>query len=388
MIKLLDRWRKKPETRAAPTSWDLLQQGTLGYPYVHTQHLVENLSSVSACVSLISSSIASLPAYIFRNEGNVRVALPDHPLQVLIDTGVNERQSWFDFVQSLLADTLLNGNSLAPISRDTRGQVTRLEFAPWRTVSPQLLNSGRLRFDVVPVVPGGMPKRYLDGEVLHLRDRSDDSYLGRSRLSRAAETVSLALGMAHFSTRLYANGVHPSGVLETPAQLGENAMKNLRETFTAWQSGPSKAGKFLLLDSGMSWKQLSINPDDAELLASRKFSVEELARLFDVPPPIIGHLENATLANVESLLRILLNLCLAPWCTRIEQTFKRSVLVEPNVSIELDTSGFLKGDVLSRWQAHQIALTTQTLVPNEVRQMEGWNPRQGGDVPLRLPGQV
>ena len=187
---------------------------------------------------------------------------------------------------------------------------------------------------------------------------------------------------------MYLNGVNPSGVLETPAQLGENAMKALRESFAQWQSGPSKAGKFLLLDSGLTWKQLSINPDDAEFLASRKFQVEELCRLYDTPPPLVGHLEQATLANVESLLRVFLNLCLAPWITKIEQQFKKSVLVEPQVSLELDSAGFLRGDTLSRWQAWSIALTTQTLVPNEVRQMEGWNPRPGGDEVLRQPGQV
>ena len=96
----------------------------------------------------------------------------------------------------------------------------------------------------------------------------------------------------------------------------------------------------------------------------------------------------ATLANVESLLRVFLNLCLAPWITKIEQQFKKSVLVEPQVSLELDSAGFLRGDTLSRWQAWSIALTTQTLVPNEVRQMEGWNPRPGGDEVLRMPGQV
>jgi HK97 family phage portal protein len=386
-MRLFERWRKKPETRAF-TSWDLLQAGHLGIPYVHSQHLVENLSTVSACVSLISSSIASLPAYVYQNQGNTKVALPDHPLQQLVDQGPNKRQSWFDFVQSLLADVLLSGNSLAAISRDGRGQVTRLEYCPWRTVSPQLLNSGRLRFDVAPTPPGAMPRRLLDGEVLHLKDRSDDGYLGRSRLSRAAQTVSLGLSMEHFANSTYRNGVRPSGVLETPQQLAPEARQHLRESVEALHAGPSGAGRFMLLEAGVLWKQMSLSLEDAEVLGSRKFQVEELCRLYDTPPPLVGHLEATTLANVESLLRVFLNLCLAPWITRIEQTVTRSVLVEPSVRFEMDTSGFLRGDALSRWQAWQIALVTQTLVPNEVRQAEGWNPRPGGDEVLRMPGQV
>lgn len=381
-------WRKKTEVRAAPTSWDLLQAGTLGWPYAHSQHLVENLATVSTCVSLISSAIASLPAYVYQVSGKVKTELPDHPLQVLIDQGVNERQSWFDFIQSLLADTLLNGNSLAAVSRDVRGQVTRLEYASWRTVSPQMLPSGRLRYDVTPVPPGGMPRRLLDGEVLHLRDRSDDGYLGRSRLARAAETVAVGLSMERYALGLYQNGVRPSGVLEVPGTLSDQARKHVRESMEAVHAAPSNAGRFMLLDSGVVWKPMSISPDDAEFLASRRFQVEEIARLFDVPPPMIGHLEHATLSNVEALARVFLNLTLAPWVRKIEQAVKMAVLVEPQVILQLDSEGFVAGDVLSRWQAWQIAVGSQILTPDEVRQNEGYNPRPGGDEVVRQPGQV
>ena len=143
--------------------------------------------------------------------------------------------------------------------------------------------------------------------------------------------------------------------------------------------------KTLILDQGIKWRQISISPEDAELLASRRFTVEELARLFGCPPPIIGDLSHGTFTNSETAGRWFATHTLTPWIKKIEAEFTRSVFSEASRvthEIELDLSGFLRGDPAQRWQAHEIAVKNQILTVNEVREVEGWNPRPDGDKSL------
>jgi HK97 family phage portal protein len=206
--------------------------------------------------------------------------------------------------------------------------------------------------------------------------------IGRSRLSRAAAVVVNALSVQEFSGALYENGINPSGVLELDGKLSDAGLVRLREQFREAFAGPSKAAKAMILEGGVKWKSVTISPEDAELLASRRFTGEELARLYNVPPPIIGDLTHGTFTNSETLIRFFAQSTLAGWCRKIEAEFQRSVFSEASRSdrqFVLDLSGLLRGDPETRWKSHEIALRNQVLTPNEIRGEEGWNPRKGGD---------
>jgi len=200
--------------------------------------------------------------------------------------------------------------------------------------------------------------------------------IGVSRLRRAAAVIQTGLSMQDFALALYRNGVNPSGALEIDGKLSEPSFQRLKQDFKEMFSGSSNAAKALVLESGTKWKQISINPEDAEFLASRRFTGEELARLFGVPPPIIGDLTHGTFTNSETVGRWFAAHTLSPWIRKIEAEFTRSVFSAASRTthkLEVDMSGFLRGDPAQRWAAWKIAVEAGILDVNEVRQEEGYN---------------
>jgi HK97 family phage portal protein len=361
------------EKRAADPSWAALGSN-VGYPATLSARASENLSSVLGCVTAISTALASIPALVYQVTDNGRKEIESHPLRNLIRNGANEGMNWPDFIEHWVASTLLTGNGLAQIERDSRGQVSALRYIPWQWVSVVELRTGRLAYDVSD--GKGKSWRLLQSEVLHLRDRTDNGLVGRSRLSRAANTVAAITASNDFAREFLINGAQPSGVIKSPAMLSLEQMKNIKAQFQERYSGAQNAGRTLVLDNGLDWSAAQVSPEDAELLETRKFGVEEICRLFQVPPPLVQDYSNNTFTNSETAGRWFAMFCLTPWARKIEAEFCRSLFSSASkLEMELDLTGFLRGDPATRWQAHAIALANNVLDPNEVRQVEGWNPR-------------
>lgn len=373
-IALLAGFERRSDTSPLDPSWQALAPMT-GYYSGLSARAAENLSTVLACTGAIATALAYVPARVYAQAGADRVEKVGHPLGKLIRYGFNPAMTWCDGIEHLVADTLLTGNGLLEIERNGNGQCSALYYHPWGMVTVQELASGRLAYDVSN--GKGVSRRLLEGEVIHLRDRTNDGKIGISRLSRSADTVtSVDLANRHASQFL-ANGANPSGVLESASQLSSEQTKNLREQFDERFSGARNAGRALILGGGLSWKPAQISPEDAELLETRRFGVEEIARLFQVPPPIIGDYTHNTFTNSETAGRWFATFCLAPWARKIEAEFSRSLFpMGSPYELELDLSGFLRGDPETRWNAHKIALETNVLDADEVRQVEGWNPRK------------
>ena len=343
------------------------------YGYAGRGH--ENLSTVLACVSAISTALAYVPARVYRWEGDNRLEHSSHPLSRLIRYGCNSAMTWCDTIEHLLGDTLLTGNGLLEIERSGNGQVSGLRYHPWGMVTVQELASGRLAYDIGD--GRGTMRRLLEGEAIHLRDRTNDGRIGVSRLSRSADTVKGAELANTHARSIYANGAYPSGVLESDAKVDQENMSRLRQQFDERFSGAGNAGRALILEGGLKWKAAQISPEDTELLETRRFGVEEIARLFQVPPPIIGDYTHNTFTNSETAGRWFATFCLAPWARKIEAEFARSLFpANSPFELDLDLSGFLRGDPETRWAAHKIALDAGVLDADEVRQAEGWNPRK------------
>ncbi|MDZ4254268.1 MAG: phage portal protein [Sulfuritalea sp.] len=382
IIRRIADWLE-PEQRAREVSWDALKGGIdLGTTGIVNPRLAENLSAVLACIGAISSAMASLPAYVYRKLERGREIDERHPIARLIAEGPSEHMSWPDWLEFTMASVLLRGNALSEIVTDARGAVVELKPIPWEFVSVQILASGRLAYDVTEItsIAGGTgrPRRLLQGEVFHLRDRSDDGLVGRSRLQRAAAVVSTGISMQTFADSMYKNGITPSGAIEIAQQLKPEQREVLKENFRSMYAGPSNAAKALLLEGGAKWSKMSLSMEDAEFLASRRFTVEELCRLYGVPPPVAGDLTHGTFSNVESLLRWFAQATLTPWVRKLESEFTRSVFSAASRSthkLELDLSGLLRGDPAQRWAAWKIAREADILTADEIREEEGWNPR-------------
>ncbi len=368
----------RAEKRADDTepSWEILESGVLGGGV--TPAMAENLSTVLSCVQVISSSVASLPAWVYRNTSKGKDVVSDHPLQQMISHGPNKDMIWPEFVEFILSQALLWGNALCRVQYDRQGRLTEIRPIPWQNVSWTLLKNGKLRYDVT-LPHEQRVVRLLEHEVLHLKDRTDDGIVGKSRLTRAASAFRTSIALQEFSESLYQNGTAPSGALKHDSKLSKEAVDKLRTRFESVHKGSAKAGKVLILDQGLQWESISISPEDAELLGSRRFSTEEIARIYNVPPPLCGIWDHSSFTNSETAGRWFSQFTLAPWVAKIESGFQRSVFTEPerDLSLRFDLSGFMRGDYKTRWEAHRIAVDAGILTTDECREIEGYGP--GGE---------
>lgn len=366
------------ERRAAvDPSWAAMNLAS-GFPSIVNSRVAENLSSVFACAAAISTALAAIPAIVYRRDGDNRIEDTRHPVAKMVRQGWNSAMTWPDGMEHLIASTLLTGNGLAEQMRDGSGRLTGLRYIPWHLVTVSELQSGRLAYDVSD--SKGKTWRLLEGEVIHLRDRTDDGKIGRSRLSRAASTVDSVTTSNEFARNFLRNGAQPGGIIESPAMMSLEQRRHLaaqvRERYTG-----SNVGSTMVLDGGLKWTSVQISPEDSELLETRKFGVEEICRLFQVPPPLVQDYSHNTFTNSETAGRWFAMFCLTPWARKIEAEFARSLFpITGGLELELDLSGFLRGDPATRWQAHAIALSNGVLDPDEVRQVEGWNPRSAAQI--------
>jgi HK97 family phage portal protein len=345
--------------------------------------LAENLATVCACVNAIASGLASLPAYVYRREGDGRIEAPNHPVSRLI-RAPNRWQTWPDLLELLMGQVLLWGNALAVIDYDAAGRPTGMTPVPWQAVQVSLLATGQIVYDVVayqsPWGGIGTPRRYLAGEVFHLKDRGDSPYVGRSRISRAPDVLNAAAGLQTYSTAIWGNAATPSGLVEVPSNITAEGIGRMEAHFTDRCAGANNAKRIMFVDTGTKFTPLSVSPEDAEVLASRRFSGEEIARLFGVPPPIVGDLSHGTFTNSETAGRWFAQFTLAPWARKIEAEFQRSVFSDPSgpTHMEIDLSGLMRGDYAARWAANVAAVQAGILLPDEVREIEGFNPLPAG----------
>ena len=382
-MKILNFFKKREERSMIDSGrWVDMGEGRLPIfsPGAVNPETAEALSTVFACVTAISSSISALPARLYQNNGKVRQEVNTGEIAALLRNGPNAYQSTPEFLETLTAQILLRGNGLVEITHDRYGTVIGLRVIPWHWCNVQMLPNGRLVYDIF-AQPGvyspenGKARRLLQDEVIHIRDRSDDGIIGRSRLSKGSATIHAAHTVNEYATSTFHNGVSPSGVISTEAQLSAEQKNTLQRGIVNAFSGAKGAGKVLVIDQGLQWNSNAItSPEDAELLASRKWSVEELCRLFQVPPPIIQDYSHNTFTNSEQAGRWFAQFCLLPLVSKIEAAFNRALFPDGGFELDLDMSGFDRGDPATRWQTHAIAASNGILTVDEIREVEGYGP--------------
>jgi HK97 family phage portal protein len=247
-------------------------------------------------------------------------------------------------------------------------------------VSVVVLGNGRVAYDVLP--PGALwgdatrTRRLLADEVLHLRDRVDSGeVVARSRLARAAGAVSNVASLQAMSEAVWRQGIKPSGYLAAPQTL-TSAQRTLAEGLLERFRGARASGKTVLLEGGWKFEPLGIDAETAQTIESRRFSVFEVARIFQIPPPLLQSYEYNTFTNAEQSSRWFGQFTVAPWARKVEAALARCVIgAGSDLSVELDLSGLLKGSELERLQAHKIAHEIGAVDADEIRQELGWGPR-------------
>ena len=377
-----------------------------GWPYGGGAGAAENVATLCACVDVISSAISSLPALVYETMDNgERRETADHPVAQLI-AEPNSLQSWSDVVRFFMSSVLLTGNALLEVQRNGNGQPVALLPIMWSNAQPILVPSppgeaigplapsGRLAFDVLRTVAPfggtGTPRRMFadNGELFFLRERSTTAVLGMSRLMRAPMVLQQALSVQAFATYLWDNAGTPNFAVIHPGRLSAEASNRIAQSWRDRIAGPHNARRPLVLEEGMEAKPLSASAEDSEVLASREFAAEEIARLYGVPPPLVGIWRYSSFTNSQQANSWFGQNTLRPWCRAIEREFARSVFADPRrFSLELDLSGLLRGDFASQVTAGVNLVRAGILSQDELREELGYN-RRGGEADQLRPQAI
>ena len=256
----LAHWLDPPEQRSL-TTWDMLKaaQGRLGHRRCSGQVVTPTsaesaLATIGACVSVISGAISSLPALVYRWEGDRRVEVPTHPLQRMIDRGPTPLMTWADWCEWTVASVLLRGNAISEIVLDAARRLVELQPIPWDLVSIVELPGRRIAYEVSDEIRGGT-RRLLQEQIFHLRDRNDDGGpVGVSRLQRAAGVVGNAQALAEFSGSMWRNSINPSGASRSRARSAPKRSPSCRSA-----GASSTQGRAMLAGRSSSTRAPSSN---------------------------------------------------------------------------------------------------------------------------------
>ncbi|WP_299935361.1 phage portal protein [uncultured Nitratireductor sp.] len=334
------------------------------------------LAVAHRAVQTIAENLAAMPLKVYRETDNDdREAARDHPLYAVLHDQFNERLTAFEGREWLIASMLIHGNAYARIERNGRGQVVALYPLLAGSVTVEVLKSGRLRYKVA--LADGGTQTLLQEEVLHLRYRTSDGVVGMSPIQIAASTFGLAVAQQDQAGAAAENAFRPSGILTFPDKLASGTAAGSKEDvlskFRARFIGQLKANDPIVLDGGATWASMSFSSRDAEFLESRKLSNMDVARVFGVPPTVVGITDDATYSNVDGESRALVQRCLAPMAKRIEMAMNATLLspeARKTFLIEHDMSGLLRGDLASRYTAYRVGREGGWLTVNQIRKFE------------------
>jgi len=329
------------------------------------------VAAVHACVQLIAESIASLPLapYQRMTDGSKEID-STHSLYRVLHSQANQVQTSFEFREQFISSCLLTGNGYALKVLDGMGGVSELICLHPDLVTPIRLTNGRVRYEVST---DSGTKKYTQDEILHLRYRSKDGFTGLSPITIARDTIGTALAQQEYEGSFYKHGATLSGALKHPTKLTQDGMANLKNTFRDTYSGTGNAFKVIVLEEGMEFQPISMSQQDAQFVESRKLTLEDIARIYRIPPPAIGILHDATYSNITEQSRSLVMHTLRPWLVRIEQAMNMALLSldgQHTHFIEHNAEGLLRGAIKERYEAYRIAREWGWLNVNEIRAQE------------------
>jgi len=361
----------------------MLRRPIAGVPVTTDSAL--SYSAVWACVRLISEHIAMMPHRVYQSDGDRREVASSHGADHLLYRMANPETTSFDFKQSLLAAALTGGNGIAEIESLRNGEPGALWQFEWGRVNPTRTNSGNLIYEISN---GGAANTYLrPDQVLHLKGFSRDGVVGLSVIAFARQAISLGIAMEHFGAAFFGNGAIPGGVIEwadgavTPDEWGPDAAKNLKGTWKKEHRGAGSNGGVAVLEPGQKFKQVTINPEEAQFLESRKFGVTEICRWFGVPPHKVADLERSTNNNIEAQNIEYVTDCLMRWAVRLEQEINAKLL-RGNYYNKINFNSLLRGDLKTRQEYYKTMMDRGVYSINDVLGLEDKNPVEGGDLRL------
>lgn len=351
-----------------------------------TEETAMNHTGVYAAVRVIAETVASLPLNVYREKDGIKSKAKNNYLYKILHNKPNELMTSFTWRETLMTHLLLWGNHYSQLEYSNDGKVTGIW--PLMPGQMQVKRRGKTLYYIY-TSDSGEQKMYDQREILHIPGLGFDGLVGKSVISMAREAIGLGLSAEEFGARFFSQGAQPGGIVEYPQHLSDEAFERYkRETRDKYQ-GLGNAHKIMVLEEGMKYHQTGIPPDDAQFLETRKFQIEEIARIFRVPPHMLADLDRATFSNIEQQSIDFVVNTIRPWLVRIEQTLNDKLLGDRNNSnyIKFVVEGLLRGDSGSRATFYNQMFNIGAMSINDIREKEDMNPIENGDqnfVPLNM----
>ena len=341
------------------------------------------VSAVLACVRVLSESVASLPLKVYRRRADGgKEEYSQHPLYQLLHLEPNPEMSSFQFRETAMLSLLLYGNSYSQIQYNKGGRIIGL----WPLLPDRMMVERVNTTIVYHYQPrnGGMVTLPAE-EVFHVAGLSFDGRIGYSPIYVARNVIGATMAADEYGARFFQNDARPGGVLEHPGTLSDKAYDRIKASWEERHAGSGNAHKVAILEEGMKFEPIGIPPEDAQFLETRKFNVNEIARIYRVPPHMIGSLDRATFSNIEQQSIEFVVHSLRAWLVRWEQALHLQLFTpkeRERVFPEFLVDGLLRGDIKSRYEAYAVARQNGWMNANDIRVLENLNPVKGGDVYL------
>ena len=389
LFKRKAKARDKPQDRTAGSQYTFYMGGTVAGKAV-TERSAMQMTAVYSCVRILAEAVAGLPLHFYRykDDGSKEKAI-DLNLYHLLHDEPNPEMSSFVFRETLMTHLLLWGNAYAQIIRNGKGEVIALYPLMPNKMSVDRDENGKLYYTYQRSQDEGKEAGTVTlstRDVLHIPGLGFDGLVGYSPIAMAKNAIGLAIATEEYGAKFFANGAAPSGVLEHPGTIKDPA--RLRENWNSTFGGSANSGKVAVLEEGMKYTPISISPEQAQFLETRKFQINEIARIFRVPPHMVGDLEKSSFSNIEQQSLEFVKYTLDPWIIRWEQSLNRALLnVDEKKThfFKFNVEGLLRGDYQSRMNGYAIARQNGWMSANHIRELENLDKisaEDGGDLYL------
>ncbi|UWG06224.1 MAG: portal protein [Bacteriophage sp.] len=383
--------RDKPENRTAGSSYTFYMGGTTSGKTV-TERSAMQMTAVYSCVRILAEAVAGLPLHLYRyTDGGGKEKALDQPLYRLLHDEPNPEMSSFVFRETLMTHLLLWGNAYAQVIRNGKNEVIALYPLMPNKMSVDRDENGRLYYTYYRGPDEAIKNKEFavtlqPSDVLHIPGLGFDGLVGYSPIAMAKNAIGMAIACEEYGAKFFANGAAPGGVLEHPGTIKDP--QRVRESWQSTFGGSGNANKIAVLEEGMKYTPIGISPEQAQFLETRKFQINEIARIFRVPPHMVGDLEKSSFSNIEQQSLEFVKYTLDPWVIRWEQSIQRALLSQGEKAeyfVKFNLEGLLRGDYQSRMNGYAIGRQNGWMSANDIRELENLDripAEDGGDLYL------
>jgi len=370
------RSRDKPQNRTPGSTYTFYMGGSSAGKNV-TERSAMQMTAVYSCVRILAEAVAGLPLHLYRyTENGSKEKAIDHSLYHLLHDEPNPEMSSFVFRETLMTHLLLWGNAYAQIIRNGKNEVIALYPLMPNRMSVDRDDHGRLYYTYYRGPDEAIKnKEYAvtlqPSDVLHIPGLGFDGLVGYSPIAMAKNAIGMAIACEEYGAKFFANGAAPGGVLEHPGTIKDP--QRVRESWQSTFGGSGNANKVAVLEEGMKYTPIGISPEQAQFLETRKFQINEIARIFRVPPHMVGDLEKSSFSNIEQQSLEFVKYTLDPWVIRWEQSLMRalfSVDDKKRYFVKFNLEGLLRGDYQSRMNGYAIGRQNGWMSANDIRELE------------------